>query len=311
MFNNKKIKYGVVGAGYLGGYHVEQISKFNNVDIVGVFDVVKDKAVMLSDKFNIPVCSSLNNLIDLCDAISICVPASNHYDIASVALKNNCHLFIEKPITNNLNHAKKIIEINSNKNKIIQIGHIERYNAAYTAYLKNKKQPLFIEAHRLAPFNIRGLDVPVVLDLMIHDIDLVLNMVRDDIVSIHASGTCVVSDFVDLCHARIKFKNGCVANITASRVSSKQMRKMRVFEKNTYSSLNFQTQDLQSWKINSDASINQIPIKNNVVNALYEELKSFIESISSGGFAEINEHEGYKALEIAIKIQSLIEKKTK
>ena len=308
---NKKIKYGIIGAGHLGSYHTEQLSKFEVVEILGVFDIVKKNSEILSKKFNIPIFDNLEQLLIACDAISICTPASNHYVIAKIALQKNCHLFIEKPITNNLENAQKIIDFNTNKNKIIQIGHVERYNTAYTNYLKNSKKPLFIEAHRLSPFNVRGLDVPVVLDLMIHDIDLILNLVKDSIVSIYASGACIVSDFVDLCNARIEFKGGCVANITASRVSNKQMRKMRVFEKNVYSSLNFQTQEYRSWKINPDATINEIPIKNIPVNALYEELKSFIESITSGVTVNVSELDGYRALSVAIKIQELIEKNKK
>ena len=308
---NKKIKYGVVGAGYLGNYHTEQISKIVSVDVVGVFDIANNKSLKLSEKFNVKCFDGLESLLLSCDAVSICTPASNHYDVVSLALKNNCHVFIEKPITSNLADAKNIIKTNSKINKIVQVGHIERFNGAFTSYLSKTKNPLFIESHRLSPYNVRGLDVPVVLDLMIHDIDLVLCLVKDEVSSIHASGSSIVSEFVDLCNARIKFKNGCVANLTASRVSTKQMRKMRVFEKNTYSALDFQKQECLSWQINSDATICEVPMTNKPVNALYEELKSFIKSITLGIRPQINEIDGYNALNIAIKIQELIEKNRK
>ena len=308
---NKKIKYGIIGAGYLGGYHTEQMSKISRAKVLGVYDIIGTKALKLSKNFNINCFDSLDDLLSSCDAVSICTPASNHYEVVRLALNNNCHIFIEKPITSTLVDAQNIIDANSKINKVIQVGHIERFNGAFTSYSANMKAPLFIESHRLSPYNIRGLDVPVVLDLMIHDIDLVLSLVKDEISSIHATGSCIVSDFIDLCNARIKFKNGCVANLTASRVSTKQMRKMRVFEKNIYSSLDFQKQECLSWKINSNAAICEIPVINKPVNALYEELKSFIESITLGVEPKINELDGYNALNVAIKIQELIEKNRK
>ena len=302
-----KIKYGIIGAGHLGNYHAQQLTKIIDCQLIGVFDISEHSAKKISKEYNVPLYKNYEHLLLDADAVSICTPASVHYKNAADALKNDCNMFIEKPLTNNLLNGQLIVEMNNINKKIIQVGHVERFNEAYLAYKAHCTDPLFIESHRLAPFNIRGLDVPVVLDLMIHDIDLILSIVKSEIINISATGAKVLSELIDLANARIEFKNGCVANITASRISEKPMRKMRIFEKQSYSSLNFQKQTCKILKIEKNGKIKKINSIEKKSNALYEELKSFIECIKLGTKPIVCEQEGLRALEIAIKIQNIIE----
>ena len=303
----KEIKYGIVGSGHLGNYHAQQLSQIKDVNLIGIYDISDKSALKFSKTHNIRFFEDVKGLYRSCDAVSICTPASVHFQNAVEALNANCHLFIEKPITNNIDDGLKIIDINKNLKKIIQVGHIERFNIAYIDYFKKAGNPLFIECHRLAPFNIRGLDVPVVLDLMIHDIDLVIAMVDSKVSKISATGAKVISKFIDLANARIEFENGCVANITSSRISEQPMRKMRIFEKNTYSSLDFQNQTCKKMKLGPSGKINHVSTSSKKTNALFEELKSFIECIKLDKSPVVCEKKGLQALEIAIKIQNLIE----
>ena len=296
---NKKIQYGIIGAGHQGHFHAQQILNLKNVSLVGIYDIDVSKANELVKKYNIKKFDDLLDLLAKCEAVSICTPASTHYEVAVIALNNNCHLFIEKPITHNYDDACKINNLNKKLNKKIQVGHIERFNSAYKEFAYTNPKPLFIESHRLSPFGERGLDVPVVLDLMIHDIDLILSCVNSNVIDVHASGASVVSGLFDLANARIEFENGCVANITASRISNKQMRQMRVFEKNAYSVLDFQNQTFKKWVVKNKKNIQESVGLSRPVNALYEELKSFTESITSGLRVTVSDLDGYKALSVA------------
>ena len=244
----------------------------------------------------------------MCDAVSIVTPTETHFDLSILAIKNNCHVFVEKPISNSLEKGKKIVSFAKQRNKTVQVGHIERFNPAFTTFKTFCSNPLFIESHRLSTYNSRCLDVDVVLDLMIHDIDLVLNLVGGDVLSVVASGACVVTNKLDLVNARLSFKGGVVANLTASRISLKQLRQMRIFEKNFYASLDF---DLQS--------VNKVDVKNKKVvpskittkkeNNLFLELQSFINSINSGSSVIVSGDDGVRALSVAKKIKKIIEKK--
>ena len=305
---NKKIKHGIVGAGYLGSYHAQQIKKISGVSLMGAFDLIKSKAQDIVAPYGAKAFDCVEDLVDSCDSISICTPASNHFHVAKLGLQKNCHLFIEKPVSNTLNSAKELIKINRSIKKIVQIGHIERYNPAFVAFSKTKPKPLFIESHRLSKYNARGLDVPVVLDLMIHDLDLILSIVNSKIKTIDASGTCVVSDGIDLANARIRFENNVVANLTASRISNKQLRQMRVFEKKLYSVLDFQTQSLGCWSVNKNQNIKEVCFSNKPANALYVELKAFIDCLKNNSQPLVGLREGARALEVATKIQNIIEK---
>ena len=304
---NKKIKHGIIGAGYLGSYHAEQIKKINSVSFVGVFDLVKSKAQNIVNSKGGTAYSCPEDLLDCCDSVSICTPASNHFEVAKLALQKNCHIFIEKPISNTLSSAKKLVKINSSAKKIIQVGHIERYNPGFVAFIKNKPSPLFIESHRLSKYNVRGLDVPVVLDLMIHDIDLILSIVSSKIKTIDASGTSVVSNGIDLANARIRFENNVVANLTASRISNKQLRQMRVFEKKLFSVVDFENQSLNCWAIKKNQNIHKTQYSKKPINALYLELKDFIDCLKTKRQPLVGINEGTSALEVATKIQKIIE----
>ena len=304
---NKHIKYGVVGVGHLGKFHVEQITKIQNVFLVGVYDNNCAVAKKTAAKFNTKPFNSLSSLLKQCDAISIVTPTPFHCSVALEAIKNNCNIFIEKPISDNIEDAKKILLAAKKNQAKVQIGHIERFNPAYLAFYKNNPKPLFVESHRLAPFNKRGSDVPVVLDLMIHDIDLVLTLINKKVVKINASGSSIISNFIDLANARIEFEGGAVANLTASRVSTKQMRQMRVFEKNFYSAIDLQNHTLKTLALKNK----KIMPSNTVVskkNALFEELVAFTNSIKNNSKIAVSGQDGLRALETAIEIQKIIEK---
>lgn len=305
------IKYGIVGAGHLGNYHAAQLNKISCVDFVGIYDVSLGRAKKLSVKHNSKAFNSINTLLSLCDAVSIATPASTHFDCIVLALEYGCHVFIEKPFTKKIQEAKKIIKIQKNKNLKIQVGHIERFNSAFLSFVALDPLPLFIESHRLCLYNNRGLDVDVILDLMIHDIDLVLLLINSDIRDIQANGSAVLTDSVDIANARLEFKNGSTVNLTASRVSLKQMRQMRVFEKKSYSVLDFQAQTINRWFVNSSGKLKEKNVFVSTTNALFEELNVFVDSIQNNSPIKVGSKEALAALAVASKIQKIIEKKNK
>ena len=304
----KPIKFGVIGVGYLGNFHAQQLRLNKNVHLVGVFDLNSSLCLKVSKKYKVLAFKSIKGVLKSCDAVCVVTPTPSHFQIAKTALENSRHVFIEKPITYKIKEAEKLIFL-AKKNKVkLQVGHIERFNPTYRTFCKSLKKPLFIESHRLSPFNIRGSDVAVVLDLMIHDIDLILNLVDDKVVKIDASGASVVSSFIDLANARLTFKNGVVANLTASRVSDKQMRQMRVFEKNCYSALDLHNSVIKCLKVSNNKKIQNQSIKVKKDNALFLELQSFVNSIIKNTKTLVSGNDGLNALKIAIKIQKIIEK---
>ena len=323
---SKIINYGVVGTGHLGKYHIQQILNIENINLVGCYDINSDLSKKIGIKFKIKSFNSLNELLKECDAISIATPASHHYKVAVQALKYNCHLFIEKPITNNIKDAESLITLSEQNNKLIQVGHIERFNPAYKFLIQSKIKPKFIESHRLSPFNVRGTDVNVILDLMIHDIDLIINLIGVPIKNIFANGVSHLSKSIDLANVRLEFKNGCVANLTASRLSNSPMRKMRVFSQNKYYSLDFNKYIVETYNTTSmqpnKKLVNHNYIKDvftsnnkiiqyysnqlNATNALYEELDAFIKSIVNNSPVEVSAHDATLALKVALKIEKKI-----
>ena len=304
----KPIKFGVIGVGYLGDFHAQQLKKINNVHLIGVFDLNSNLCMAAAKKHNVLAFKNLKGALKSCDAVCVVTPTPTHYKIAKAAIENCCHVFIEKPMTHKITDAEKLIFL-SEKNKIkLQIGHIERFNPTYTAFCRVPRKPLFIESHRLSPFNVRGSDVAVILDLMIHDIDLVLDLVNDKVVRVDANGTSVISPFIDLANARLTFKNGVVANLTASRVSDKQMRQMRIFEKNCYSALDLQASVIKCLVIDDNKKIQNKLIKVKKNNALFLELESFVKSIMTDTKTLVSGNSGLCALKIATKIQKIIEK---
>jgi len=326
MKNDATIHIGVIGVGHLGNFHLKQFSKISEISLCGLYDINEIRAKEMSELYNIPYFTNLQKLLKKSDAVSIVTPTFSHYEVAEKALNEDCHIFIEKPITDDLYHASKLLKKANNNNKIIQVGHIEQFNPAFIALKKIKNYPRFIESHRLAPFNIRGNDVPVILDLMIHDIDIILSIIKSKIINIRANGVRVTSDTIDIANSRIEFENGCIANLTASRISQKEMRKMRLFEKKSYITLDFMKETLEEYKVCSkkpiDSSNNQIieigneqkkyvlynkpSIKKH--NALKEELKHFVHSIKSSTIPITNGNNAINALRVALKIQSIIDK---
>ena len=317
-----KINVGIVGAGHLGSFHIEQYKNLKNVNIIGFFEINNTQVEKIKKKYNIHAFDDLNQLLDKCDAISITTPTTLHFSIAKKAMEKNCHVLIEKPITQNVDEAKQLVEISEKKQLVIQVGHIERFNPAFYSLKDQKIFPQFIESHRIAPFNIRGTDVDVILDLMIHDIDIVLSLVKSPVKEIRASGISVLSNNIDTANARVEFENGCIANMTASRIAQKKIRKFRFFEKSAYTTIDFLNPSIEKY-ILSDSMINNNEshvVINNIKdkyilyekceiihhNALQKELENFIESIIHVKQPIIDGYSGLKALKLAIEIQKSI-----
>jgi predicted dehydrogenase len=326
-----KTKVGVIGVGHLGRLHADLYTQVDDAKLVGVFDVDKQKCQEKAKELDLTAYDSVTDLIGAVDAVNIVTPTTSHFEIASQALKLNKHVFIEKPITRTEDEAQKLIQIGEEKDRIIQVGHIERFNPAILALEDVELKPLFIEAHRLASFNPRGTDVAVILDLMIHDLDLILHMVKSKPSQVSASGVGVISPTIDIANARIEFENGCVANVTTSRISAKKMRKMRIFQKNAYISMDFvdgfseifyipeakqepfhdgtlafslgQIEDGQNKK---EIKYNRLERRN--VNPLKSELSSFIQAIRTNSAPAVSAGEGLSALKLANEVLREIEK---
>ena len=317
------MKIGVIGVGHLGTFHLQKLSRIPGIIVSGLYDIDLKRAEKMSQDHNIPSFPSLESLLKASDAVSVITPTPSHYNITDQALDAGCHVFIEKPITDNLNHAIALIKKADENNKIIQVGHIERFNPAFMALKKTDITPHFIESHRLAPFNPRGNDVPVILDLMIHDLDIILSLVDANIQKIFANGVKVVSQTVDIANARLEFENGCVANLTASRISQKEMRKMRLFQKDNYITIDFHKKILEEYKVyheppDSDSEkVIEIGMKNKKYisynrplfqkhDALREELCHFIHSIKQASQPEVDGSSATEALRLALEIEKLM-----
>ena len=308
-------KIGVVGAGHLGKVHLKILHNAPFVNLVGFFDSDPKVREEIKSKFNINSFDSYQELIDSSDIVDIVTPTLSHFNCAKEALKSNKHVFIEKPVTHTVEEVKKLIKLAQISGRKVQVGHVERFNPAFTEAQKLINQPRFIEVHRLAQFNSRGTDVSVIHDLMIHDLDIVLHVVKSPVKSINASGVSVLSNTPDIANARIEFINGCVANITSSRMSLNNVRKSRFFQKNAYVSVDFLNRShefirLDSNKIPSD----KISVSNpnfkpkesviiqtesiSTINPIEEELKSFLNSIESN----INPIVDLKAAQMALQL---------
>ncbi len=235
----KKIKFGVIGVGHLGKYHLKVAREIPYFEIVGINDKDIGRMKEISIKYNVPAFTDMEELLDRCDAVSIVVPTKSHFEIGMRALDMGCHVFIEKPITETIDQGRELVSFADSKKLKLQVGHIERFNPAYLSLQHLQLSPMFIEAHRLSKFNPRGTDVSVILDIMIHDLDIVLNLIDSPINFVHACGVGVVSPSEDIANVRIEFENSAVANLTASRISAKHMRKMRLFQKDQYISIDF------------------------------------------------------------------------
>lgn len=320
------LKIGVLGAGHLGKIHIKCIKDIPEYQLVGFYDQDAENAKAVTEEHGIPAYESIELLLAEVDVVDIVTPTLSHYDCAEQALKAGKHVFIEKPVTNTLEEAEKLISLSKEKGLKIQVGHVERFNPAFTAASPYLKEPMFIETHRLAQFNPRGLDVPVVLDLMIHDIDVILHAVGSPVSSISASGVGVVADTPDIANARLEFENGCVANLTTSRIAVKNMRKSRFFQKDAYVAVDFLEKKSEIVRL-QEASEEENPFsmvldlgagkgkkeiifenpKVQPINAIREELFTFHEAIEHNTDPIVTIEDGYKALKVAHDILAIIE----
>jgi predicted dehydrogenase len=321
-----KIKTGIIGCGHLGKLHTKNVKEIeaenDNVILAGIYDVNKTEADELAAKYNIKSYSTLDEMLNDVNAVMIVTPTTTHYSIAKETFKRNIHTFIEKPVTETLQEAEDLERLKQ-AGTIVQVGHIERFNPAILAVEKYHITPLFIETHRLAQFNPRGTDVSVIKDLMIHDIDIILNLVKSKVKSIEANGVGVLTDTIDIANTRLNFENGCVANITASRISLNKMRKMRIFQKNAYISIDFLNNTSEVFRLSEDSDTNifSMPVNYNgkdykivyekpttdIKNAMRYEEELFFNSILNNTEPEVSLRDGKEAIEIANKILEKIE----
>jgi len=309
----KKLRMGVVGVGYLGKFHAEKYVKMDDVFLAGVVDINKKQAHDVAEKVCTTAYTNYKHLFGKVDAVSIAVPTPFHFAISKDFLKNNVHVLIEKPITTTLREADELMMIAKSNKSIIQVGHLERYNPAVVALQDIIGDPIFVESHRLCFFKNRCLDVSVVIDLMIHDIDIILNFVKSEIKDICAAGISVISEHVDIANARLEFTNGCIANVTASRISTKNERKLRLFQKDAYISVDFANRNISTIRKQSSSNQNELipgmDIQKNCFtkgDALEDELLSFVRAVKNKVTPEVTGQMGRDALKIALNIMEQI-----
>jgi predicted dehydrogenase len=309
---DKPIRVGVVGVGYLGSIHAQIYKRMPNVELVGVVDTHEQAAQAVAEKCGCQSWTSAEALLDKVDAVSIVVPTGLHLPVARPFLENKIHMLLEKPVAPTYEESEQLVRLAEESGVVFQVGHLERYNAGVMALAERAKQPRFIEVHRLGPFVARATDVDVVTDLMIHDIDIVLELVGSKIADIHAMGVPVITDHVDIANARIIFENGAVANVTASRVSSKKFRRIRVFERDHYYGLDYTDQRLETaraqhregegeWPdiVTEEISIEPRP-------PLDAELEDFIHNVRTGSKPLVDGRVGLEALRVALLVKEKI-----
>lgn len=311
------LKVGVLGAGHLGKIHLRLLQESEKYELIGFFDPFTKNAQKVATEFGYNLFDSIDELIEAVDVVDIVTPTLSHFECAKKSIEKGRHIFIEKPIAKTVLEAEAIRTLASQYHVIGQVGHVERFNPAFIAAKSMIDNPMFIETHRLAEFNPRGTDVPVVLDLMIHDIDIILSVVKSKVINVHASGISVISETPDIANARIEFENGCVANLTASRISMKNMRKTRFFQKDAYISVNFLSKESEIVRIqdapknpdefamilqNDEGVKKQIYFENPEVvnnNAILDELETFADAIVHNTTPIVTLHNGTEALRIA------------
>jgi predicted dehydrogenase len=320
------LKVGVLGAGHLGKIHLRLLQQSDKYELVGFYDENHDNGAKIAAEFGYKQFDTIAKLIHAVDVIDIVTPTLSHYKCAKVSIKSGKHVFIEKPISTTVEEAKEIIALAKEYNVKGQVGHVERFNPAFTAVKDMIENPMFIETHRLAEFNPRGTDVPVVLDLMIHDIDAILSVVKSKVKLVHASGVSVLSQSPDIANARVEFENGCVANITSSRISMKNMRKSRFFQKDAYISVDYLDKTCEVVKMkeapevpgdfdmilqNAEGDRKQIYFNNPEVshnNAILDELETFADAINNNTTPIVTLEDGTEALRVAYMIIDSMEK---
>jgi len=312
------LKIGVFGTGHLGKFHLNNWKEIPGVEIVGFYDPDDTTAKEVAEKYNLKRFTDVDELIDASDAIDVVTPTQYHFSICERAVKKSKHVFVEKPMVSAMEEAKTLMKLVQESKIKFQVGHVERFNPAFLAAKKLELNPMFIEVHRLAQFNPRGTEVSVILDLMIHDIDVVLSLVKSDVKTISASGVAVMTDTPDIANVRIEFNNGCVANLTSSRISMKKMRKVRLFQKDAYIGIDFLEKKTEVIKLKTESDENvfafdietphgvrTIAIANPEipeVNAIKKELEEFAAAINNDTPTIVNEIDGYRAMEVAHQI---------
>lgn len=312
------LKVGVFGVGHLGKFHLNNWKEIEGVKLVGFFDPNNDHAKEVIEQYGLKRYMDEDKLMDACDIIDVITPTNQHYDICMKAVRKGKHVFVEKPITYTLQEGKDLVNMVREANVKLQVGHVERFNPAYLAVKDLNLNPMFIEVHRLAQFNPRGTEVSVILDLMIHDIDIILSLVKSDVKSIAASGVAVMTETPDIANVRIEFNNGCVANLTSSRISMKKMRKIRLFQKDAYIGIDFlekkteiiklkqpEDENVFSFDIDTPNGKKTIAIATPTIeplNAIKLELMSFVDAIVNNKPTQVNEIDGYLAMEVAHQI---------
>ena len=312
------LKVGVFGVGHLGKFHLNNWKEIEGVKVVGFFDPNNESAIQVAEEYGLKRYMDEDKLMDACDIIDVVVPTDHHFEVCMAALRKGKHVFVEKPLTNTIKEAKDLVNMIREANVKFQVGHVERFNPAYLAIKDMELNPMFIEVHRLAQFNPRGTEVSVILDLMIHDIDIILSLIKSDVKNILASGVAVMTDTPDIANVRIEFNNGCVANLTSSRISMKKMRKMRLFQKDAYLGIDFlqkKTEILNlkhpddtnvfSFDIETPNGKKTLAVANPEVpqnNAIKAELESFVNSIINNTPTAVSEIDGLLAMEVAHQI---------
>ena len=312
------LKIGVIGAGHLGKFHLNNWAEIDGVQLIGFVDTDDANAMQVSEKYKIPRFTDSEKLIDACDAVDIVAPTTSHFELCELAIKKGKHVFVEKPLANTMDEAKELVKLAKEANIKFQVGHVERFNPAFLALKNQVLQPMFIEVHRLAQFNPRGTDVSVILDLMIHDIDIILSLVKSNVNHISANGVAVMSDTPDIANVRIEFDNGCVANLTSSRISMKKMRKMRLFQKDAYIGIDFLEKKTEIIRLNAsgDSNVFTFDIETNSgkktvaianppvqdVNAIKMELEEFRNAIINNTDTPVSVLDGFRAMEVAHQI---------
>lgn len=312
------LKVGVFGVGHLGKFHLNNWREIEGVKLVGFYDPSDETAKEVEEKYNIKRYFDADKLIEACDAADIVAPTGHHFYLCEKAIRKGRHVFVEKPLANTIEEGRSLVKMAREANIKMQVGHVERFNPAYLAVKDMKLNPMFIEVHRLAQFNSRGTEVSVILDLMIHDIDIILSIVDSDVKNIFASGVAVLTETPDIANVRIEFNNGCVANLTSSRISMKKMRKIRMFQKDSYIGIDFLEKKTEIIKLKQPEDVNvfafdietpngkkTIAVANPKIedaNAIKSELESFKDSIINNKPTAVSEIDGFLAMEVAHKI---------
>src|ERR1700722_1810450 len=320
------LKVGVFGVGHLGKFHLNNWKEIKTAELVGFYDPNDTVAQEIASKYQLARFTSPEHLMDACDIVDIVAPTPIHFALCEMAIRKGKNVFVEKPLANTMEEARELVKLVRESNVKLQVGHVERFNPAFLAVQSIPLNPLFIEVHRLAQFNPRGTEVSVILDLMIHDIDIILSLVRSEVHSISASGVAVMTETPDIASVRIEFHNGCVANLTSSRISMKKMRKMRLFQKDAYIGIDFlnkkseiiklktpQDLDVFSFDIETPNGKKTIALSNPAVpevNAIRMELEKFTEAILTNTPTRVTEVDGYRAMDIAHQILQKIKHNT-